>query len=120
MVPFVEMIAPYNQTKRHGDFLYAPPQAVHLLHEGRLVGPFVYPYKFTFDLESFRRVYTVDTSKPQPLRFLCRGDAYEFWGLCQATCICSARPRTARCSSSAPTGSGATCSRASSTARGSR
>ena len=25
-VPFVEVIAPYNQTKRHGDFLYAPPQ----------------------------------------------------------------------------------------------
>ena len=27
VVPFVEVIAPYNQTKRHGDFLYAPPQA---------------------------------------------------------------------------------------------
>ena len=39
MVPFVEMIAPYNQTKRHGEFLYAPPQSVHLMHEGRLVGP---------------------------------------------------------------------------------
>ena len=81
MVPFVEMIAPYNYTKRHGDFLYAPPQSVHLMHEGRLVGPFVYPYKFTFDIESFRRVYTTDTSTPQPVRFLCRGDGYDFWGL---------------------------------------
>jgi peptide/nickel transport system permease protein len=51
------------------------------MHEGRFVGPFVYPYQFTFDLETFRRVYTVDTSQPQPIRFLCRGDAYEFWGL---------------------------------------
>ena len=25
---------------------------VHLFHEGRFVGPFVYPYKFTFDLET--------------------------------------------------------------------
>jgi peptide/nickel transport system permease protein len=81
MVPFVEMIAPYNQTKRHGDFLYAPPQGIHLMHEGRFVGPFVYPYKFTFDLETFRRVYTVDTSQPQPIRFLCSGDDYAFWGV---------------------------------------
>ncbi|HEV2566367.1 MAG TPA: ABC transporter permease [Microvirga sp.] len=81
IVPFVEVIAPYNQTKRHGDFLYAPPQGIHLMHEGRFVGPFTYPYTYSFDLQSFRRVYTPDTSKPQPIRFLCRGDAYQFWGL---------------------------------------
>jgi peptide/nickel transport system permease protein len=81
VVPFVEVIAPYNQSKRNGDFLYAPPQGIHLFHDGRLVGPFVYPYQFTFNLETFRRDYTVDTSKPQPIRFFCRGDAYEFWGL---------------------------------------
>lgn len=81
LIPFVEVIAPYNQTKRNGDFIYAPPQRIHLLHEGQFVGPFVYPYKFTFDLESFRRVYTTDASKPEPVRFFCRGDYYEFWGL---------------------------------------
>jgi peptide/nickel transport system permease protein len=81
VVPFVEMIAPYNQSKRNGDFLYAPPQGVHLFHDGRLVGPFVYPYRFTFNLETFHRDYTVDTTTPQPIRFLCRGDAYEFWGM---------------------------------------
>ena len=76
----------------------------------RCVGPFVYPYKFTFDLESFRRVYTVDTSTPQPIRFLCRGDGYDFWGLVTGGRPSrSARPRTARCSCSARTGSGATC-----------
>jgi peptide/nickel transport system permease protein len=81
LVPFVEVVAPYNQVQRHGDFLYAPPQGIHLMQEGRLVGPFVYPYQYSFDLESFRRVYTVDTSAPQPIRFLCRGEAYDFWGL---------------------------------------
>ncbi len=81
MVPFVEVIAPYNQTKRHGDFLYAPPQPVHLFHDGDFIGPYVYPYKFTFNLETFRRDYVVDATKPQPIRFFCRGDAYEFWGL---------------------------------------
>ncbi|WP_201830544.1 ABC transporter permease [Microvirga zambiensis] len=84
LVPFVEVIAPYNQTKRHGDFLYAPPQAVHLFHEGRFIGPYVYPYTYSFDLESFRRVYTVDKSNPQPIRFFCRGDSYDFWGIWKA------------------------------------
>src|SRR3954470_752932 len=84
IVPFVEVIAPYDQTRRHGDFLYAPPQSVHLFHEGRLVGPFVYPYQFTFNLETFHRDYTVDETKPQPIRFFCRGDSYEFWGLTKA------------------------------------
>ncbi|NNM74886.1 ABC transporter permease [Enterovirga aerilata] len=81
MVPFVEVIAPYAQSKRHGDFLYAPPQGVHLFHEGRFVGPFVYPYRFTFNLETFRRDYVVDAGQPQRIRFFCKGDEYEFWGL---------------------------------------
>jgi peptide/nickel transport system permease protein len=80
MVPFVEVIAPYNQTKRNGDFIYAPPQGLHLFHEGRLVGPFVYPYKFTFNTETFQRDYVEDRTAPQPIRFICRGDPYEFWG----------------------------------------
>jgi peptide/nickel transport system permease protein len=81
VVPFVELIAPYDQAKRTGDFLYAPPQGLHLFHDGRFVGPFVYPYHFTFNLETFRRDYTVDEATPQPIRFFCRGDPYTFWGL---------------------------------------
>ena len=80
MVPFVEVIAPYTHTQRHGDFLHAPPQRVHLFHEGRLVGPFVYPYRYSFDQETFRRNYVVDESRPQPIRFFCRGNPYLFWG----------------------------------------
>ena len=80
-IPFVEVLAPSNPAKRNGDFLYAPPQGVHLFHEGRFVGPFVYPYRFTFNLGTFRRDYTSDLTRPEPLRFLCRGDTYQFWGL---------------------------------------
>lgn len=81
MLPFVEVVAPYSLTKRHGDFLYAPPQGVHLFHEGSFVGPFVYPYAFKFDLDKFQRTYAVDRGTPQPIRFLCRGDPYRLWGL---------------------------------------
>jgi peptide/nickel transport system permease protein len=84
-IPFVEVLAPQNQTKRNGDFLYAPPQPVHFMHEGRFIGPFVYPYRFTFNLETFRRDYIQDRTQPQRLRFACRGDAYEFWGLVPAS-----------------------------------
>ncbi|MFC0283729.1 ABC transporter permease [Camelimonas abortus] len=80
-LPFVEVIAPYELTRRNGDFLYAPPQPVHLFHKGEFIGPFVYPYSFTFDEETFTRAYTVDESRPQKLRFFCQGDPYLFWNL---------------------------------------
>ncbi len=81
LIPFVEMIAPYGQARRDGDFLYAPPQGVHLFHEGRFAGLFVYPYKSHLDMDTFRRDYRSDTGAPQPLRFLCRGDGYDWMGL---------------------------------------
>lgn len=83
-VPFVEVIAPYGQSERNGDFLYAPPQPVHLFHEGGFVGPFVYPYSFTFNRETFTRDYVVDRDTPQRLRFFCEGSPYLFWGLWEA------------------------------------
>ncbi|MCJ2089217.1 ABC transporter permease [Methylobacterium sp. E-005] len=81
IVPFVEQLAPYGQARRNGDFLYAPPQGVHLFDEGRFIGPFVYPYRAHLDLDTFRRDYKADTSTPQPVRFLCRGDGYDWLGL---------------------------------------
>ena len=80
LVPFVEVVAPYPQAQRHSDFLYAPPQPVHLFHDGRFVGPFVYPYSFRFNMETFRRDYTADETAPQQLRFFCRGEPYDLWG----------------------------------------
>ena len=83
-IPFSELIAPYNPASRDADHLYAPPQSFHLFHEGRFVGPFVYGYKFSLDLDSFKRTYEIDTTKVEPLRFFCQGDPYMFWGLWQA------------------------------------
>ncbi|MCC2112121.1 MAG: ABC transporter permease, partial [Hyphomicrobiales bacterium] len=80
-IPFAEIIAPYTPNQRDSNHLYAPPQAVHLFHEGKFVGPFVYGFKATFDLEYSNWVYTPDHSKVQPIRFLCFGEPYEFWGL---------------------------------------
>ncbi|MBL8674275.1 MAG: ABC transporter permease [Rhodospirillales bacterium] len=93
---FSEVIAPYDQQARHIKHIFAPPQGVHLFHEGKFVGPFVYGYTQTRDPDTLQRVYTPDTTKPQPLRFLCRGEAYEFWGMFDADfhLVCPARDGT--------------------------
>lgn len=77
---FCEFLAPYDYQKRHIDHIYVPPQGVHLFHEGEFVGPFVYGLKYRLNMDTLKREYTVDTSVIHPLRFLCRGDAYDFWG----------------------------------------
>ena len=79
-----EVIAPYDLHTRNTDFIYAPPQMVHVIHEGSLKLPFVYPLKYHLNMETLKREYTDDTSRPQTLRFFCSGDDYEFWGLWKA------------------------------------
>jgi len=76
-----EVIAPYNLDTRDTKHIYAPPQELHLFHEGRLTRPFVYGYSMELDLATMKRTYKEDTSRVQPLRYFCRGDDYEFWGL---------------------------------------
>lgn len=79
-----EFIAPYDLSTRHSAYIFAPPQRVHLFHEGNFLGPFVYDHKTTRDMETLQRVYTPNFGKPQKLRFFCLGDPYEFWGLFEA------------------------------------
>jgi peptide/nickel transport system permease protein len=76
-----EFIAPYNLHTRDTRHIYAPPQEVHLFHEGRFVGPFVYGYRMQLDMVRLKRDYTPDPALVQPIRFFCLGDEYRFWGL---------------------------------------
>jgi peptide/nickel transport system permease protein len=76
-----EMLAPYALQTRHTDYLFAPPQAVHLFHDGRFVGPFVYGYAYRLNMDNLKREYAPDSNKVQKLRFFCRGDPYRFWSL---------------------------------------
>jgi peptide/nickel transport system permease protein len=76
-----EFLAPYALDSRNTNFIYAPPQGVHMFHEGEFVGPFVYGLKYTLNMETLKREYSDDTTKVQPIRFFCSGDKYNFWGL---------------------------------------
>jgi peptide/nickel transport system permease protein len=76
-----EILVPYNLHTRHTDFIYASPQSVRWIHDGRFVGPFVYKIEKTLNVETLRRDYTEDSSRPHPVRFFCSGDPYAFWGM---------------------------------------
>jgi len=84
VVVIAEVVAPYNPQTRDPQHIYAPPQALHLFHEGRFIGPFTYDFEMELDMTTLRRVYEPDTTAVQPLRFLCRGEPYRFWGLVEA------------------------------------
>ena len=90
---FSEVIAPYNLHSRNTDFIYAPPQPVHLFHEGSFVGPFVYGRTQRLDMEDLQRIYTDDPAQVQRIRFLCSGDPYDFWGMFPASfhLVCPAK-----------------------------
>lgn len=80
-VPFAEIIAPYDPNTRSNQHLHAPPQLIHLFHEGEFVGPFVYGMTSEVNLEDMRWEYQDDPTKVERLRFFCLGDDYDFWGL---------------------------------------
>lgn len=82
-IAIVEFLAPYNLHTRNVDFIHSPPQRVHLFHDGKFVGPFVYGRTMTLDMDTLRRIYTEKPDQVEPIRFFCRGDGYKFWGLVQ-------------------------------------
>ncbi|MCZ6722619.1 MAG: ABC transporter permease [Gammaproteobacteria bacterium] len=80
-VLFSEIIAPYNLHTRNIDYIYSPPQSVHLFHKGKFIGPFVYGRDYELDMDLLKRNYPERKDDVQPLRFFCSGDSYQFWGL---------------------------------------
>ena len=91
-----EFLAPYELHTRNTDFIFAPPQIVHFIHDGDFKGPFVYPFNARLDMATLKRVYSEDKSEIQPLRFFCSGDPYVFWGVIPGSfhLICPARGGT--------------------------
>jgi peptide/nickel transport system permease protein len=81
MILFSEFLAPYGLDSRHSDFIYAPPQRVHLFDRGRLVRPYVDGYDYRLDMTNLQRVYKLAPTRHQPIRFFCRGDGYRYWGV---------------------------------------
>lgn len=81
ILPFVGFLAPYTANERDSEYLYAPPQSIHLFHEGEFIGPFVYPTTAEADLETFQWKFVTDITHPKPLKFFCKGGRYHLAGL---------------------------------------
>ncbi|WP_426417749.1 ABC transporter permease [Aestuariirhabdus sp. LZHN29] len=79
-----EFLAPYSLHSRHVDSIYSPPQPVHLFHEGEWVGPFVYGWNQTLDMDRLLRVYSEDREKIYRINFFCDAEGYKFWGLVES------------------------------------
>ena len=88
-----EFLAPYAVSSRNVDYIHAPPQSIHLFHEGKFIGPFVYGYDYKLNMENLKRTYTENKTKVQKLRMFCHGDKYRFWGIIKSDLhlICPAR-----------------------------
>jgi peptide/nickel transport system permease protein len=80
-----EWVAPYELQTRNTKYIFAPPQGIHLFHDGKFIGPFVYDLSISRDMDTLQRVYKPDLAKPQPLRFFCSGEKYEFWNLVEGS-----------------------------------
>ena len=78
---FCEFFSPYDVMSRHMDYIFAPPQRVHIFDNGRLTWPFVYEIVPELDMENLLTVYTEDESKKHPIQFFYRGEPYRFLGL---------------------------------------
>ena len=75
-----DFIAPYDPNELY-DHIHHPPSRIRFLHEGRLVGPFVYGVTETFDREAYQSVYTEDRSVRYRVRLFVRDAPYRFAGL---------------------------------------
>jgi len=80
MAAFAPFLAPYSIVEQHPDLAYQPPQRVRIAHDGRIVWPYVYPMMRTRDPVTFVIRFTEDPSRPLPLKFFARGEAYSLLG----------------------------------------
>ncbi len=88
VVLFAEFIAPFPQEAYSVKYVYAPPQALNLLHTGPNgveFKPHVLGYKSVLNPESLKRVFTIDPEQVIPVRFFPQGEPYRLMGFIPAT-----------------------------------
>lgn len=73
-------VAPYSLENRFFQYLYAPPQGIHLIHDGK-IRPYVYGIKVTVRPSDLRKVYTVDQTRVIPIQFFVHAEPYRLFGV---------------------------------------
>jgi peptide/nickel transport system permease protein len=81
---FADFLSPYSYKNEDRSYSYSPPSKIHVIDEGRLVRPFIYGTKLTYN-EMRARVYTTDQTQKYPVRFLANGEPHKWLGLFPCT-----------------------------------
>ena len=76
---FADFLSPYSYGNEDRKYSYAPPTAVHIFSEGKLVRPYIHGIQSSFN-EYHGRIFTEDKSVQYPLRFFVPGDEYKLLG----------------------------------------
>ena len=77
---FAEFVAPFDPNATSATYTYAPPQRVHLWHEGEFM-PHVLGLSMTLNTESMRREFTRNPDNPVPIGLLVPTEPYRVLGL---------------------------------------
>ena len=80
---FCEFFSPYDIYKRYPDYIYMPPQRIHLFDEKGVfhLRPFVYGIKQETDPITWETKFTEDKTNKYPIYFFVHGDEYKLWNL---------------------------------------
>ena len=75
---FEGFLAPYQPNTKFKSKSYQPPHAIHLIHDGKFIGPFVYEYEMA---NPFYKKYKTDRTQIHRLSLFVKGDEYRLFGL---------------------------------------
>ena len=93
MLPFVEVLAPYDPNTFNEDHIYAPPNGLYLYHEGEYFGLHTYPTETVYDRGTGLVKETVNYHDPQPIPvFTTCGESYRLLGLIESRFRVICRP----------------------------
>jgi len=76
-----EFIAPYGSGSRLQEYEDSRPSPIHIVADGRLVGPYVYKMESEIDPNTYRMTYVEERSQRYPIQFFASGEPYKLWGL---------------------------------------
>lgn len=80
---FAEFFAVVGFQTHNKEYVYAPPQMLHLFRDGKLL-LHVYGYKFERDPVSFKKTWAIDDTVIIPVRFFSHGEEYKLLGFIPA------------------------------------
>lgn len=80
---FSEFVSTQNFITRDTKRILHQPMQIHLFHDGRFVGPFVYTYEHANDPKTLKRIYTEKKTDEDVHRIslFTHGESYKLWGL---------------------------------------